>query len=254
MVIANNLPYGEYTRSAPAASARSRADENQLPAGQNAFLVSCFDPFWAQGLFATADDTLNVLQNVANQSGYAVTKYVGTVDNLKRVRNADIVYIDGHGTLAQLPAGPGVLSTKIYCLPTATVITPGDDLRLAEDIADGSVGPALVGARHATEYLLAQHYYITPKFVRKYWNLHPNSLVYLNTCMSQSDPEATSFRRACWEQNASAYVGWSRCITAFDAAESARYLFNGIAGQNDLGDLKKNPPQRPFSSVRYWRT
>src|ERR1700726_4683213 len=98
-------------------------------------------------------------------------------------------------------------------------------------------------------------YAITSQFVRNYWKQHPfslNSLVFMDVCESNGLSAQQDFVRACFEAQASVYVGWAAADTDKKAsvgdilsANTVRLIFDRLLGVNQF-DPATGLPQRPF--------
>ncbi len=253
LVIVNNRPYSDYSASSKAAKlppvalhAGSRA-ANQLGTGKNAVIFNNFGKLTDIPLKIQSSAVLDTIKTVLTSVGYSVTRSDGTLDALEHsVKNEDIVHVEGHGTFARVYNKDGSSGSPVYCLPTATGLNLVDEALHSAELQEGFIGPSLTADIVGNSFGLNKQYYITPKFAAKNWTLNNNCFVYFNTCMSNSNIEGTPFRQVCTKPPGGTYAGWTDLIRAGDSAQSAQYLYNSLAGQNNLGTLAKNPPQRAF--------
>ncbi|MCC6446200.1 MAG: hypothetical protein IT210_22455 [Armatimonadetes bacterium] len=246
LIICNNQPYELYRQAKAPRMPPLLTRGGSLPSGKKVMLINAFkeDDLLQQGF---ADQTHELIRQALNHKGYSIASYTGDVDTFKTVQNVDVLLVSGHGTRAEIGG------KQVYCLPTSQHVSTELDTRYAQYLGEGSVGPVLTPTVEGLAIRLIKRpaYYLTPTFVTKYWSFTPRSFVMINTCLSSSkDPQfadSTAFRDACIAKSASVYAGWTQQIHNGDSAETARYLFNSLAGTNFLDDLAKTPPQRAFT-------
>ena len=273
-----------------AASVRPLASSQQasIPGSRTAVVMDSEDPPGWQFHNAAIDDDAGLL----NSTGYQCQGLLqSTLDKLRKLpSNVGIMYLGGHGGAvyddddnAMLNAiledqhKKGILPAYSYGIESATgpslVITiPTGSKPITIPIPpDSSVTNDLVARRIGYSVseadgqslpgglvipLYAVRYYITPAFVKFYWQSHfaPNSLFLSGSCFLQN-PFAQEFRSALYAEGVSqiaGYVGESQPSLSYQAAS---YILDKSLGGNRLHLNRENrvalggavPPMRPFS-------
>ncbi len=205
-------------------------------------------------LFVNSDafDTsyINAIGSALQTSGYAGKLGDLTLDNLRLVQNCGILYIDCHA--GDILAGDH--KTVMYGLQTQSTVADTIDSDLASDFVDDSVGYMLAPgplslSNHllGAKFVLTNNYFITANFVRKHMSFSANSMVFINSCGSDS-PVAQDFRQSFFDKQASLYAGWTKRVETHDAAQTAGYLFDRLLGEQNAATTfhPEDPPQRPF--------
>ena len=132
-----------------------------------------------------------------------------------------------------------------FSLQSSTLVTPGTEA-LPEIAADFAAGRLTYFTAPnfdqvvdpATGNLVDDEdtrYGITGEFVKAYWHLAPDSIVFLNACWSAytSDPEGPQdFIDACWAANAGVYFGWDEKATPGTCYKTVRYFTDRLIGAN----------------------
>ncbi|MEP6755161.1 MAG: hypothetical protein ABJA67_06655 [Chthonomonadales bacterium] len=248
--LCNNLEVtdpGFATRSRRARVTRSAG----IPVSTRAFIGVTVGPIY--DLYTTG------VRTMLDKQHYSETP-ADTVERLKGLNKASVLYIFGHGGVMSSPHGAG----KTYGVYTSTKRTAALDAQYAADIQDGSLLWMWGGVFPGTEEnpgdeKFELHYAITAKFVQKYWTgkFDPNSVVFINACNSASD-DAFPFRTACLTAGASVYLGWDHRMILQDALGTGAYLFDRLTGTNldvsiptdvvgGIQDIpKESPPQKAF--------
>ncbi|MBI3924475.1 MAG: hypothetical protein HY319_02950 [Armatimonadetes bacterium] len=210
----------------------------QVPGAPDALLANAFE---IPGFF---DSPVQIVEGALSGKGYQVARGAG-VEDFKNAGTLGLLYADSHGAELALTPRRGSRGLVLrrepppeYGLWTSTEVTRAQDLLYREDLnrgrlvyyeaetnqPDGSTSPET-------------HYAITGSFVRHYLQFSQDSFVFINACSSNSD----RFRRACLDQGASAYAGWTLEVDDDLAYHAAAELFPLMAGDGsspgrDLAD------------------
>jgi hypothetical protein len=235
---------------------RSRSlsgEPKELPASNRVYLVN------TREMGDTAvEQTFNQLENsYLPPNSYLPIVIEGTIEHLKVIQNAGVLYNIGHAGLGYKGVPRDDPGTPQYIFGTLTRRAPGSDATYAAELNDGEVGylleptlkDRLTGAP-LSRYTLASGYFITDVFVAKYWTFSANSLFISDNCDGSGD-EAQSFIQACFNKGLSVYLSWDNAVVNADANESALFLFDRMLGNNDPNPARQpeKPIQRPFD---YW--
>jgi len=261
MVVLNNQPYATY--STPGVRAAHFADSPSVPAptvpaGRKALLFNNFHPVFDLLYKGLADISLSNMVQPLTDAGYNVERTAGSLENLKnKVTPIDssgigVVIFEGHGTpfertITDSDGLPIIVSGQMYAIKTATAVNPIDDAFYGDDMKAGRVGPILTPALDdAKRFFLGKSYFITDKFVKKYWKVNADSsFIFADTCESNSDL-SPPMREAMASIGCSAYVGWTGLVHPAVAFPAATYLINVMLGSRQGLD-PADPPMRPFS-------
>lgn len=226
-----------------------------LPDGTDAFLFSTFDAS------VRADNHLTTLDGWLNEGGYTVVnrgrQSRGTIENLRLVRDAAVLYINGPGAVGYVEqADTGQPETPVYALATATLRAEdgSTDAQYAQELEDGEVGyiatptrVLLVNQQVRFGRSSFRHYFVTYRFAESWWSFAVGAQVYID---ADSSAAFEGFQQACFRRGAGSYIGWSSAIRTEDAIESAQYYFSralgGIEGYGSAVVAKEVPNQRPF--------
>ncbi len=211
----------------------------ELPSSANAYLLSSM----SHRCYTNPVPTIKAL--LQRQNYYCITpggEYSsnGTIENLKSVHDAGILYLDGHGGIGKLRD-----STPVYGLWTADVVTDATDLTYDSMLTANDLCYMDEGAEKITTQRtcgIIRHYGILPGFVSTNMTFAKNALVYIDACSSASDP---NFQTAFTNAGASVFVGWTTTVGVAFAVKTSYYLFDRLLGTNAISN-KENPPQRPF--------
>lgn len=246
-------------------SPRAKSDAGPRSLDQLVSLPASTDCF----LFNTYGDDLegveSHLDNLAfwlDVRGY-VEKTAGsrlaTIENYMKVKNAGLVYVQGHGTIGFIRETDDPESATIPIFGLGT-LTP----RAADGSTDAQYEDMLKS--HQLGYLVtpdifrspidqvrrfrpvaARGYFITKNFVLEHWTFKPGAWVYLDVCHGFD----LLFKDACFEKGAGVFQGWSLSARHLDTIETSEYLFSRVLGISSLANAKfaksVSPPQRAFS-------
>jgi len=175
-------------------------------------------------------------------NGYSSVSSDASLDALRTVSGDGVFYLDAHGGVGQL-----LDHTRSFAIWTATRATLSQykALQASQDINAANPKVVLMYAVHngTAEW----HFGITHAFVDSYMSFGENSLVYFNTCLSNS-PIAQLFQDTCLAKGASVYAGWTKSVKDPDANRAAQFLFDRLAGVNQPSVVPiETPPQRAFN-------
>ena len=117
-------------------------------------------------------------------------------------------------------------------LSSSTIPTAATEVLYAPNFARAELGYMLGEPDEETGQ--ADFYYcISPEFVRNHWQFSRASVVYMDACLSAS-AGASSFMRACWDNNASLYLGWSDSVIDGWAYFATRLFFDTSLGGSQI--------------------
>jgi hypothetical protein len=223
-VICNRQPTESQVRSA-SLPADSRA-ALELPGSRDAIIMNPL----GEGFFDISDRLLNMV----NKAGYTGRKLSPTLETLKALGSAGIVYYESHG---------GTMNGQ-YCVWTASSV-PALSLLYSKELSDMeaageiiAVSSTVSGDPTTGDHVTDTRWAITPLFVQKYWTgLDANSLVMIDACHSADTTMSLAAQKVC-----SYYIGWTDLI---NSGGPQVFLFDRLLGQNSY--LPESPNQRPFN-------
>lgn len=225
------------------------------PRGKRAFLFNTYGPSLEM------DTHLERLDAWLTEAGYEVAnrgQMRGTVENLRSVGNAAVVYLNGHGATGFIqPPDSGAPEVEVYAIGTLT-------LRAEDGSTDDAYGPEIdqgaVGyIKTPTVVLLPQtgqrfgrasfnHYFVTANFINLWWRFVDGAQVYLDTCSGFDE----AVMGACFAQGAGVFMGWDGTVRTSDSIETAQYYFSralgAVEGYGGAVVTMEDPPQRPFDT------
>lgn len=225
----------------------------ELPGSGYARLMQSF----GETLF-TQEPVSDLAAVLEDPGGYAIR--VGKVGDarltaLRSVSGDGFLYFNTHGGRCfrtKDGSGPGYFS-----LQSSSLVTPGSELlpEIAADFAAGRLTyftapnftTAIDTATGREVDVVDTRYGITGEFVKTYWRLAPNSIVFLNACWSAytADPAGPQdFIDACFAAGAGVYFGWNEKANSGTCFTSVRYFVDRLIGANKF--MKENPNQRAF--------
>ena len=208
------------------------APQAELPATQRAYVMnalgSCFT------------DTSQEIAAWLTSAGYQVMATPPTVEGLKSVRDAAVLFFDSHGALSRPITG------TTYTMWTQTLWSLSNDVEYLSDLMAGRMAYTLAtedrnpnGGACST----AWHYSITPAFVSTYMTFVPHSFVFFNGC-SGMHPAAQPMRQTFADAGASVFAGWTNPISdGFPPPSCTRQLFDLMLAANVYDSV--SPPRRP---------
>jgi hypothetical protein len=181
-------------------------------------------------------------------TGYDVVAGDATVDNLKAVHDARVLYLSTHGVAIRFKG-----EVAAYAVETATRVSANGDVRYAGDIADGSIiygmGAYLDAVSNKEE--LDPVYVVSRKFFQKYVRFEKgsldNSVVYIDACFSASPLIVGAWSSTMKSLGATAYVGWTKETGDGDADTAAEYFFDRTLPEDQTQGAihveRPSPPQ-----------
>lgn len=194
--------------------------------------------------------------------GYKVAKArkVTLVDLRTKVKGLGAFWLSSHGAMC----GSKAFKKANFCLSTDDVFDPyaggclGSGIDCDSTAADrkaGLVGFLVndLGPGRGTRTTFA----ITPDFISTYWTFAPNSVVFLDACLSMSpivlDAEigvygnyAGLLRDAVKKAGAGTLLGWNAVASSGFASNTAHLFFDRMLGTNAIYEAM--PANRPFSA------
>lgn len=212
--------------------------------------------------FGVRNDASNFVSARLGGAGYSGFKSQLSVNNLRTLASGDIgvLHLECHGGAFLLPD-----SSEEFAIVTSTDRGQPAELALGADLADGSVVynlavhftvdvahhlPQVVDALAGRPFRPALKYGVSSRFIKKHVRLKAGSLVFVNGCGgygSQASPMVQAFTTAPVNAGG-AYVSWSNKVNDDDAAETAKFLYDRVLGENsDVQTfMPESPLQRPF--------
>ena len=228
----------------------------ELPDNATAMLINTLGPAFT--------DVIPFVKPLLQGNGYSTIVDPGTVASLQAFNDDGIFFMYAHGGMPIIPIltpdGDFELGSngrprgrRVYGVWTSDVAVPGSVEAYRDDIDHGRLGIGM--ARHGTGQpgspRSVRHYWFTPAFVDTYMNFGLDSLVWFNTCRSNSTI-SQAFVQSCINAGAGLFVGWNRRTTDGDCIACSKFVFDRLLGANATTPLE-NPPQRPFDYVEVWQ-
>ncbi len=254
------LPEPTRPRQRPKEGGRQQAQDNSsIPKGTKVFLFNNYGPS------LQIDSHLEHLEAWLEESaGYQVANIGlqrGIIEHLRFVREAAVLYIIGPGDLGYVAqADSGAAEVRVYAMGTQTLRSEdgSTDAEFEDELREGTVGylhtPTIVllpGSGQRFGRSSYRHYFITPAFIDKWWRFVPGAQVYLDIDHSAADNGPV---RACTDQGAHSFIGWTNAVREEDSIETAQYYFSRAVGALEGYDgavvSKETPNQRPFATVK----
>jgi len=213
-----------------------------VPRGKTAILMRAMGTGWT--------DIRGDLKAMLTKAGYNVSLRDGSIENIRSLPRADVLYLDTHGDYSD----GDIAGATIASAWTTTPVTSANDATYAGELAGGAnaslVRWSAKGHKDATgKWVIEKRYAITAEFIRKNGiAFKANSLVYMDCCYLDAAP----FRSACLDAGASLYVGWTAPVGGTTSARAARFVFDRLTGANSSATTKEDPLQRPFDYLAVW--
>jgi hypothetical protein len=218
---------------------RSGASGENLPTNNGARIMNSLGPHFDQfgiNLMNYTQAKIDITSWL-QQSGYTPVSTTPTIDQLKTVAHDGVFYWTAHGSYGIARTGD-----TLFGVWTSNERTEISDTNLAADLNDGSI--IYFSAPHDQGILgpiNKSHYAITKNFVRKYMNFGPNSLVFINACLSDD----ADFRAEIFNKNAGMYLGWDNFTNAQRSVRVGRFFFDRSLGAN-VERPAISPPQKGY--------
>lgn len=212
-----------------------------VPKGLNVLLLSGLEG----ALYKDITPDIKKLFTHSSRSDYSVTCKPATIENLKGVRNVDVLFIKSHGQKASFVwPDTKVYGIPTYCLASSTLVNLKDPCPayLNEDLIRRNVVFMLEPTVRADR--MDWLYGITFGFVDRYWSFNPGGFAFICACSSAS-PEAMTFRGSILQKGVSVYAGFTEKVETNFADDRAKYVFDRLLGVNYF--KKPTPNQRPFT-------
>jgi hypothetical protein len=183
----------------------------------------------------------------SDHTGYTVVPGVAEVDTLKSVNGEGVFYLESHG--GGLNSDKGDEWKNRFCaysMMTATMPNKKNEELYKTDLEEGCLGYMWGNTELSGIVFAGWRYAITGKFVSKYMDFAPNSLVFLNGCSTDD----SLFINAFFGKRASIAIGWSDIAQSLAGQDAARFLFDRLLGANQ--EKPESPKQRPFDFLSVW--
>lgn len=181
---------------------------------------------WSQtGLTDCYNSPASSISSRLNGNGYNSNYQTLTVDNMKTVKNAGVLYIDAHGYSTKASDGG-----QIFTIRTQTIVNQDTQTRYREDIRSGRL--VFITQDLEEKFLYPNcssnnvYFGITDRFIVEYNSFSRNSFVLINACLSSDSLMSGAFI----SKGASLYVGWNNKVNASVAFNAANVLINGLLG------------------------
>ena len=175
-----------------------------------------------------------------NKAGYSATQKSGTVADFRGISDVAVLHVSTHGAIFSTQDG-----TDDYAIGTgepfpSACFDPGCDANTSDRMA------RLLDIGVYPDKADAPYYIVRSGFVKRYWKLKPNAVVFLDACGSMfNGPLEDAMRTAIKDAGAISIVGWSSPVSIGGAQSVLLYLFDRMLGANSY--QPESPPQRPFS-------
>lgn len=232
-------------------AAAQDAGKVSLPYSTQAFLFNSY------GLDDQTVNHLNGLSKWLDLAGYddAVPSHVATIENLQKVKDAGVLYINGHAGVGYLPIKQADGRTTYDPIFIMGTLTPRDaqgvsDAKYFDLLESQQIGylviPTILNVQLTFGPIPASRYFITKGFAVDQWTFSAGAWVYADVCEGLDTP----FIDACLSNGAGLYLGWDQTVRHSDSLESSQYLFSRVLGMNEgfSGALTTfpSPPQHAF--------
>lgn len=204
----------------------------KLTRGNKVYLLNTYNQSDANATLN--NNTTTILETLFKEKNYAVTKLATDILDLKNVKDADVVWMNGHGVTISYQASPQTNSPKIslWAFVTGHVAVPCSQIN-PQDCASLRAGEAAseIG-RGTVPFGTTTNWYATPKFYENNWTFKsPRSLVYIDACNgftpgAESTQLLTSLRKA----GAGQLYGWDDAVYNFFAAKTVKMFFDIALG------------------------
>ena len=211
----------------------------ELPGADNAYVIDVEN--------LGRDATGHVIGYLTNKK-YNVTGIEGTVEQLRAIKDASVIYFSTHGDIGRDKYGK-----SRYVLGTSTSFdgsdrpSQGGDLDKDDPTSWDEYLRGLLVMVQYEEGSGVGYWGITDEFIYTHWSLSKDALVFIDACNSGSDvPDMKTLRDILQNMNMRTFVGWDNLILPSHSADAGRYFFDRVLGANDY--LKEDPPQRPFNA------
>jgi hypothetical protein len=193
-----------------------------------------------------------------NAQNYEPVLSLPTVANLKTVGGDGIFIFRAHGVSLGAGTASDPYQYILWTIDESDFETTAEYLK-SGDFQFSAPSPLVPMLAESANGVYEWHWAISASFVEKYWSsFSGNSLVYIDACNSDN---ATDFKTAIFDKNASVYAGWNAPTGDPFAAKTARLVFDRLLGANQFCP-ETNPsnvqscvagpasapvfPQRPF--------
>lgn len=238
----------------------SLASGPELPGSNKAVLLSLDDP--ADEAFVYGKGTINRVTTALKSRGWAVNEALPadsgnslTVDALKSVSGAGVVYLNTHSAVFG-PEGWFETGLKAFSIMTDTKATDENEILYKGDLDDRSL--IYHRKRDVKDPRGMPRYAATPVFIRKHLRLAENSLVVLMSCNAGTEL-GNGVVAALQGAGAGTVVAWDGYANARGFA-TVEALFDRMAGTNQKIPLFEGGeiappavPNRAFSFADVWR-
>ncbi|MCB1094400.1 MAG: hypothetical protein KDN22_02365 [Verrucomicrobiae bacterium] len=208
-----------------AAPREVRADEsNAIPESKKVYLLSSIQlapPHLKHTDFRIA----STLQTWFTNAGYDVRRTGAHLASLTTIKNAGVLFFNGHGGFRSPKEG----SEALWVMATDTKVSQKLPL-IFERMIDGY---AIVRPlAHDVHYIVSKRWFEDKRFM----TFSKNSLVYLSACHSNA--------AAGYFGGEPSHMGWTNSVWTSVAREANRYFFDRLLGANNAFPIQ--PRQRPF--------
>lgn len=199
-------------------SFQSRGDV-PLADGKTALLFDCFN-----GFLGEPNDKI---AGLLTKRGYTVQNMDATLENLRTVNNATVLYVSSHGGKAETYLHPG----EFWSMWTDTEATAANDATYIDDLTSGRlvVFEAATGFGALGYKQMQRHYAITADWVKHYgWSFTKHSVAFMNFCWSDAGGMTKALKSIA--QPAGLTLGWSNAAEPNHAWRSGLYFFDRCLG------------------------
>ncbi len=178
--------------------------------------------------------------NTGKNAGYTIDTLRATIDNLMKVRDLGIFFIDTHGGMGKTRF---TVQPDIFGIWTCDPMDSVGDLKYEKLLESNQ----LVFMCASYDYQRELHYAFTHRFVAKGNMTFANdAFLYIDACSSlkpgETDGLVIAMTNAAANHKAT-YIGWTDSTTGTEARPTARYVLAAHDNSVQPGVL---PPQRPF--------
>ncbi|MBK7890588.1 MAG: hypothetical protein IPJ84_07010 [Bdellovibrionales bacterium] len=231
----------------PMAVRQSGIGDPIVTKGKKVYLLNTYLPNASMPINA---ETTDFLEKMFKEKNYQVTKLQPNILDIKNVKDADVVWMNGHGLNLTYQLNPAAGSPQIssWIFITGHVVrpcaqeTPADCASLRAGEAANEIG------RGKVPYGTTTNWYATPNFYTAYWTFKSvRSLVYIDACEGYTPgPDSVQLRTALRKAGAGQIFGWEKAVYNAFAAQTVRTFFDVALGAG-RNLTQETVPTRPFS-------
>jgi hypothetical protein len=208
-------------------------------------------------------DEAGLIAPAVSSKDYAVVRPGGAIESLRNFGAPAFFYMSAHGDETDVPviqnnqfvkdSNGDFLMEKAFALSTSTPYNEAAKLQYLAEILRGEVAAgSVLESKVNGKFTFADKLLITTRWVKRYWNFSPNSLIWISAC-SSNGTKSQDFVSACLSKagNKALYVGWTDFADGDHAVQVTKFVIDRLLGANLLAP-KESPDQRSFDFVQVY--